>query len=1306
MKTNIRFKHRALSLLLCLCMMLGTMPAWLSAVTPQAEAGSNTVTVRTYVNNSDVYTYNEGNYYFPASNERKKLYNTASNSNNYTPVFDRISLSDDWGGKVSVCVDGFNYQTGVEGQYCNFTSGQSVYNVSSGMTHIGFYGWANPESVGVGSPVATVVILLDGEEIHLSGGSTSCFSPHNHGLKDYNFNAFVHYDSALCSYYAYARRFNICFDFFTFYKNSERKYYNHELYLILVTESGHSFSINHMFSGQADRPIILQTCNDPAPYIDRDSKTPYRVNGVNVYTVGGSDTGYDLAFKGDIPYMMNPNGAKPVFLDSTKGQYYYTSKVTVSSTFTNDSFTYDASSDTYSFSYTATFGYAALDNTPQVKIYQKGSTNALLTLDPATPNEGTYTFSGSLSRINTDGSDTFTAKLILESNVFDTLDWSPTEYTITYKSDGFNDTKKYYQATDLTLYPALNRTGYTFRKWQVTKADGSWERGTEYDERQYIGDGMTGNPILTADWKIHTYTVNYDGNGETGGSTDSSSHTYDTEKALTTNGFTKDGYTFAGWNTKDDGTGDSYDDKESVENLTAVDGDTVTLYAQWKINTYTITFDLDGGEMKDGSTKDYNIKDSLILPTPTKNGWTFNGWYVPITGGHNWTEDLYGTKTSVEGKYGNVTLKASWTMASYTITLEPNGGTVQGGNLTLGYYVNDNTTTLPTPTRDGWTFIGWKPNATVGSWDASTTYKGGTSVKGNYGTVTLVAQWKANTYTVIYNPNCTNSTGTMDNQQFTYDDPGQSLTPNAFTRPGYSFAGWATTQNGEMKYPDQADTPNVTKEKDAKVTLYAVWTPVEYTITFDPNGGSDVDGDNKLKYTIESTQNLPIPKRNGYTFSGWDVVIPDGNWEPEGTYADNGKDCPVKGMHGNVKLIARWDVEKSKVTFDENGGSPDAKDFVDYTVNTTITMPSITKVGYDFKGWKVIKVNGSADANYTYGGWKVGETYDAEQTISGKYGAVTLQAQWTPIQYTVTFKYEGDQDKNEDNESSGTYSIESQISLPENMYKYGYQFVEWKVTTASGNWTEGETFHTAPAAGKWGNITLTAVWLKHGVSIRYIADGNGQVKTPAGNTYEHVENVEVENGQMQSGGCTPVAEKHARFVGWYYKVGENYKPVITGRTPVDENGNKIKGVSGWIDTDGTFYPDVYHTEDADETESFTFYALFDRDIYTVTIINATDNSDLTVTIPDGKTPMKDSAGEKIEDVTVKKGESKKIEIYLGDCELAVTATEVQNSTEPEANEASAVIESDVTAIIAYQPSTKVYALPIDTRYSQRNGSLL
>ncbi len=105
----------------------------------------------------------------------------------------------------------------------------------------------------------------------------------------------------------------------------------------------------------------------------------------------------------------------------------------------------------------------------------------------------------------------------------------------------------------------------------------------------FLGEftNVTADLTLVAKWQENTYTVDYNSNGGTG-STDSSTHTYDQSKSLTANGFSRVGYMFNCWNTNADGSGTSYADKESVKNLTDVDGETVTLYAKWSVDPYTI----------------------------------------------------------------------------------------------------------------------------------------------------------------------------------------------------------------------------------------------------------------------------------------------------------------------------------------------------------------------------------------------------------------------------------------------------------------------------------------------------------------------------------------------------------------------------------------------------------------------------------------------------------------------------------------------------------------------------------------------
>lgn len=153
-------------------------------------------------------------------------------------------------------------------------------------------------------------------------------------------------------------------------------------------------------------------------------------------------------------------------------------------------------------------------------------------------------------------------------------------YVITYHLNGGQldssvDNPGYYRSTDAAItLPAPTRTGYSFEGWYGAEDfSGSPAAG--------IPQGSMEDKDFYAKWEANTYTVVYDANGGDG-TMESSAHTYDVSAALSANGFTRTGHAFAGWNTEADGSGGSYDDEEYVENLSALSGGTVTLYAQWR----------------------------------------------------------------------------------------------------------------------------------------------------------------------------------------------------------------------------------------------------------------------------------------------------------------------------------------------------------------------------------------------------------------------------------------------------------------------------------------------------------------------------------------------------------------------------------------------------------------------------------------------------------------------------------------------------------------------------------------------------
>lgn len=257
-------------------------------------------------------------------------------------------------------------------------------------------------------------------------------------------------------------------------------------------------------------------------------------------------------------------------------------------------------------------------------------------------------------------------------------DYYPYDYTITYNLNGGTNNSANPSSYNVLYGVSLkdpSRTGYTFTGWYDgnTKITGINEgKNASFtsasDMYNQLASRTTGNKTLTAKWEPITYTVVYNGNGNTGGSTASSTHTYDVAKNLTANGFIKTGYSFAGWNTKADGSGTSYADKASVKNLTATDGGTVTLYAQWSANQYSVSYNANGGTgtmSPDTATygQPFTVKDNQF----SRPGYKFVCW----------NEKSDGTGTSWNGWIGkpwiwtytkNITLYAQWNVIPPTIS--------------------------------------------------------------------------------------------------------------------------------------------------------------------------------------------------------------------------------------------------------------------------------------------------------------------------------------------------------------------------------------------------------------------------------------------------------------------------------------------------------------------------------------------------------------------------------------------------------------------------------------------------------------
>ncbi len=230
-----------------------------------------------------------------------------------------------------------------------------------------------------------------------------------------------------------------------------------------------------------------------------------------------------------------------------------------------------------------------------------------------------------------------------------------------------------------TIPASPSRPGYTFDEWN-TAADGTGTPYEEGDQVTILTTEQNGTVTLYAQWTANEYTVQFDPNDGEGEMT-GQDFTYDETKSLTTNIFTHTGYTFDEWNTAADGTGTPYKDGQQVSNLTTEPNGTVTLYAQWTVNTYTVTLNLNNGKFVEGyqGITSYTYGTTTLLPDAeqvTRSGYRFEGWYAD----EKFQDGPYTQISAAD--LGNKTFYARWsfinipTPNSITVT-QPANGTVK-----------------------------------------------------------------------------------------------------------------------------------------------------------------------------------------------------------------------------------------------------------------------------------------------------------------------------------------------------------------------------------------------------------------------------------------------------------------------------------------------------------------------------------------------------------------------------------------------------------------------------------------------------
>lgn len=649
-----------------------------------------------------------------------------------------------------------------------------------------------------------------------------------------------------------------------------------------------------------------------------------------------------------------------------------------------------------------------------------------------------YTFGGWFDNQNCFGNAT---TKIASGNVGDKTyyaKWVAVEYYVTYHLNGGNNSElntndngkyKYTIESDEFEFKAPSRKNYTFDGWY---ADADFEG----ESVSALKKGAHGNFDLYAKWIVEKFAITYELGG---GVNDQNNPTYTSAEGeeIALLPATREHYLFVRWKNKQN---------QTVQKIEKGRAEEIYLIAEWKAKEYGIEYELGGGVNADNKNS-YTVEDDgFVLIAPSRNGYAFDGWYFE--------EDYSGNKVEkIDCSLGkNLKVYAKWSVVGYAIEYDVNGG--ENAQNPTEYTVESDDILLNAPTRVGYEFEGWfdKANNVVEKIE-----------KGSVGNISLKAKWRAVKYVISFDSGCEIGVASAE-----YTVESEDITIEELKRNHYIFGGWFDEDEKKISVVASGSTGNI--------TLTAKWSAIEYKITFDANGGSNVQD---IIYTVETASfDLPTSSKANYEFAGW--------------YDGEDQISRIeKGSFGNLSLVARWSAVGYKVKFESNGGN----EIQDKNYNADMTdfeLPVPTREYYDFAGWY---------ANSDLSGDRVVD-FSTDKDV-------TLYAKWIAKEYTIKFDSNGGESV-----KSHIYSVESaDFTLPSIRKEY-YDFIGW--------FDENGKKYEVISSKNPQDTTLYARWKAIEYTIVYILDGGENAENP---TIYTVESDEIVLNEPTKDGYT--------FDGWF-----------------------------------------------------------------------------------------------------------------------------------------------------------------------------
>ena len=574
------------------------------------------------------------------------------------------------------------------------------------------------------------------------------------------------------------------------------------------------------------------------------------------------------------------------------------------------------------------------------------------------------------------------------------------------------------------VHPLPVRAGFNFTGWYNAGGTLIGQNAANYEPAATI--------TLTAGWAGVTYSISYNGNGNTGGAVPATGSYVNGSVSpyvivANTDSLTKTGYTFGGWV-------DGSNNLKSGNYSTAAD---LQLFAKWTPDVFRVTYDVNGGDSGAAPAfQDYTYGTTGITLRDNSGfaraNYVFLGWSKTATG------------TTVSSPFiptANTILYARWAGGTYSVTFNSNGGTLSPA--TTSYTTGGAGLTLPSAgTRVGYNFTSWNTQA-----DGL-----GSNVSNGYAPtvdVTLYAKWTAIQYNIVYNRGSTAGTSIPATGQLTVFPANATSTlstvvtldntidtATALSGTTYVFTGWKESgTNSVYKGGDSYLMPA------ADVTFTAQWVAI-YTVSYVLNGGSGAVPVDVIR-TDGATEQLTnvVPTKVGYNFAGW---------KDQAGASVSGSSFTVGSTR--YLLYAQWTPITYKVTYSANGGTGGPAGTTDGNYGATVTLDSATLPTF---------------TNYKFVGWRIGTT---TYSAGGTYvltADVTANAQWESTLSQIFFDVNG---------ATGTAApiVATQgvaVALPSvgTFSRAGFALAGWiggGVTTPTATFTNSTT----------NSVTLIAQW--------------------------------------------------------------------------------------------------------------------------------------------------------------------------------------------------------------------------------------